>query len=115
MKINIVVALALFALTACNDKPEYSVIGAQGKMKAIGIPAERVEDQEHYQRIIDAECPQDGFCILSFFVGLSSVSYPLSDTTLTAQTAQYNRNPNSGMDRLLLACRLGDIPADECF
>lgn len=115
MKKTIVVAFALLALAACEDKPEYSVIGTQGMMKAVSVPAERADDRDHYQQIIAAKCPRSGICILSFFVGLSSVSYPLSDAALEAQTAQYNRNPNSRMDRLLLACRLGDIPADECF
>lgn len=115
MKKTIVAALALLVLAACEDKPEYSVIGTQGTMKAISVPVELADDRDHYRRIVDAECPRSGICILSFFVGLSSVSYPLSDAALEAQAAQYNRNPNSGMDRLLLACRLGDIPADECF
>jgi len=96
------VFLALLILAACEEKAEYSIIGGQGMLKAISITASKAEDREHYEQIIAAECPSSGICILSFFVGLSSVSYPLSDAALEAQTAQYNRNTNTGMDRLLL-------------
>lgn len=117
MKQVLFAAVALIFLSACQaeEEAEYSLIGTQGMMKAISVPAERADDRENYQRIIEAECPRRGFCMLWFFEGLSSVSYPLSDADAEAQTAQYNRNPNSGMDQLLLACRLGDFPADQCF
>lgn len=85
-------------------------------MKAVAVPEERVLDREHYMSVVEEECGQDGFCIIPFFSGISSVEFPLSDEALSAQTAQYNRNPSSGMDRLLLACRLSDeLAADECF
>jgi hypothetical protein len=112
---RIFVLCALLALAACKEKAEYSIIGGQGTLKAVSVPASRAGDMDHYKQIIDAECPRRGICILSFFVGLSSVNYPLSDAALEAQTAQYNRNTNTGMDRLLLACRLPEASAGECL
>ena len=102
-------------LSSCGDDTDYTVIGSQGTLKAIAVPTALVTDRDHYLRIVARVCPSSGLCILSFFVGLSSVSYPLSDIALTAQTAQYNRNPNSGLNRLLLACRLEDFSPDDCF
>ena len=105
----------LVALGACKEKAEYSVIGSQGTLKAISISTARAADRTHYQLIIDAECPRRGICILAFFEELSSVSYPLSDMALDAQIAQYNRNPNSGLDRLWLACRIEESASGDCI
>jgi len=113
---KILAALAVLLLMgACKGEPEYSVIGMQGAMKAVSVPAESAANIGYYREVIEAECPRSRICIMSFFVGPSSVSWPLTDSMVEAQTAQYNRNPNSGMDRLLLACRLVDGGASECF
>jgi hypothetical protein len=111
----IILFLALASLAGCKDDTDYTVIGTQGMQKAISVPVARATDTEHYQQIIEKECPRSGLCILSFFTELSSVSYPLSDSAIAAKTGQYNRNPKSNLDRLLLACRLGDFPPDKCF
>lgn len=115
MKKIAALTFAIFALTACEDKPEYSVIGQQGNLKAIAIPAEFAADREYYQRIVNAQCPRSGICMLMFFTGLTSVSYPMSDAVMQAQTADYRRNPNSGLDRLTLACRLDEAQSSDCF
>jgi len=113
-----VIALALIPLTVlvgCGNDTDYAVIGRQGALKAISIPAARATDLDHYQRIVTKECQASGICILSFFSDLPSASYPLSDSALAMQTAQFNRNTTTGLDRLLLACRLGDFRPEDCF
>lgn len=88
-----------------DNKPEYSIIGENGIVKALSIPANEASSKSNYQRIIDAECTADAPCVLAFFVGLSEVSYPLSETQAKARTAQYNRHPSSGVDELVIAPR----------
>lgn len=114
MRLLLVIGTLLF-VAACKDKPEYTVIGTQGSMRAISIPAGEASSLDYYREVVETECPRSGICIISFFVGISSVTWPLSDTAVAAQTAQYNRNPNSGLDRLLLSCRLASSGTDECF
>ena len=114
MKFFLTIGFFLF-LAACKEKPEYSVIGTQGSMRAVSIPEGEVSNASYYREVVQAECPRNGICIISFFSGVSSVTWPLSDAAVAAQTAQYNRNPNSGMDRLLFSCRLAIGQTAECF
>lgn len=104
-----IAAIAFFAYFSYSgireDKPEYSIIGENGIVKALSVPANEASAKGNYRRIIDAECAEDEPCVLSFFVGLSEVSYPLSQTETKAQTAQYNRHPSSGVDELVIAPR----------
>jgi hypothetical protein len=114
MRFFLIIWIFLF-LAACKEKPEYSVIGAQGSMRAVSIPEEEVSNESYYREVVRFECPKNGICIISFFSGVSSVTWPLSDAAVAAQTAQYNRNPNSGMDRLLFSCRLEIGRISDCF
>jgi hypothetical protein len=102
-------------ISACGDDTDYEFLGRQGTLLAYSIPSDRAGDVDHYRRVVAEVCPGSGICIVSFFAGLSSVRYPLSDTELAAQTAQYNRNPSSGLDRLMLACRLSTEGPSNCF
>jgi hypothetical protein len=106
---------AVLSISACGNDTDYEFIGRQGAVLAYSVPSDRAEDVGHYRRVVTEVCPGSGICIVSFFVGLSSVTYPLSDSELAAQTAQYNRNPSSGLDRLMLACRLSTEGPSNCF
>jgi hypothetical protein len=107
--------ITVLSLSACGEDTDYEFIGRQGSMLAYSVPSDLAGDVDHYRRVVAEVCPSSEICIISFFVGLSSVRYPLSDNELAAQTAQYNRNSNSGLDRLMLACRLSTGGPSNCF
>lgn len=101
-----IVFFAYFSYSGLReDEPEYSIIGENGIVKALSVPASAASSESNYRRIIDAECTEEASCVIAFFVGLSEVSFPLSERELEAQTAQYNRNPSSGVDELVIAPR----------
>ncbi|MFK5998589.1 MAG: hypothetical protein QM492_10840 [Rhodobacterales bacterium] len=100
--VGIVTVIVAFIWAISINTPDYELVGVQGNLKAISIPKEKSKDIDYYHSIIDRECRKGKFCTLAFFADYDSVTYPLDDAALAAQTAQYNRNPSTGFDRLLL-------------
>jgi hypothetical protein len=49
-----------------------------------------------------------------FFADRERVDYPFSEADLEAQVAIFNRNRNTRLNQLLLACRLDPDP-ESCF
>lgn len=112
-----VLAIAVLSITALADlawAEQWRIIGSQRIMRFISVPESEAPNRQIYHEIADQVCTQGEICILHFFADREQVDFPFSDEDLAAQTASLNRNPNTGLRQLLLACRLDPDP-ERCF
>ncbi len=71
---------------------------------------------ENYPAIVEERCGNDGWCQVYFWddPNYAAVSVPFTDAQADALAASYYRNPNSGAERLLYACRILN-DHNQCF
>ncbi len=118
MKLWITCSTIIFSsltLSACKEDLEYKISFEQGAIKGIVIPSEMKVDKPYYEKVVAAECRKGTLCILHFFYDIDRVSLPFSDEAMAKHSAVYNRNPHTGLDRLMLNCALGDFDPNKCF
>jgi hypothetical protein len=107
--------LALLSVAACKQELGHKVLFEQGVMKGIAVPSEMKADKTYYKKVMDEECHKGRVCVLHFFYDIDHVSLPFSDEAMSKHSATYNQNPNTGLNRLLLNCELGDFDKSDCF
>jgi hypothetical protein len=112
-------AIALvFAQTAGVTAPTdaWRVIGQQGQVRFVVVPAERAVDKAAYEEQIVRLCDPERTCFLNFYTNSTNAdpTVPLPDAIANEATATYRRSMKNGVQVFLWSCRL-KVPGHECF
>lgn len=96
--------------------PDWELVRTQGMMKLVVVSQAKEARRDVYQAAIGALCAPSQFCYILFWSDRRRVprQLPMSDAEVAAQVAVYTRNPRTGLDELLLTCRLEKDPT-KCF
>ena len=94
----------------------WSVIGQQGVVRFVMVPADQASDLAAYERQIARLCEPERTCFLNFYTNSAGVApaMPLPDAIANEATATYRRSMKNGVQIFLWSCRL-KIPGRECF
>jgi len=111
-------AALAFAQSAAVAAPAeaWRVIGQQGLVRFIVVPAEKAADQAAYEEQIASLCDPERTCFLNFYTNSTSAapSVPLPDAIANEATATYRRSMKNGVQFFTWSCRL-KVPGRECF
>ena len=95
---------------------DWKKVGGQGLMQFVLVEQKHEEDVSVYNEAIKSLCHQNQRCYLLFWSDENKVplQLPMSDASVTAQTASYTFNPVTNYRRLLFNCRINPDP-DTCL
>ena len=86
--------------------PSFNRVSRQGSYQFvyIEIPDSLKTDRDSYMRVAEYLCHAERICIIGFWnnASLMAKSLPMTDEQLYARIAQYNRNLNTGYDKLVI-------------
>lgn len=112
-------ALAGASLSAAAaDEPQpWTVIGHQGMVRMVLVPADKAKDLQAYEQQIALICGDATNCFLNFYTNSTgaTVELPLPDAIAHEATAMYRKSYKKGVPLLTWSCRMGIPGADECF
>jgi hypothetical protein len=113
-----VAAVAALAQSAAATAPAeaWPVVGQQGLVRFVIVPADKAADQVAYQEQIASLCDPERTCFLNFYTNSkrAAPSVPLPDTIANEPTATYRRSMKNGVQVFNWSCRL-KVPGAECF
>ncbi len=94
----------------------WELVRTQGMMKLVHIANTKEGDRAVYQDAIRSLCTAGEYCSIGFWSTRALVPgrLPMSDAEAKAQVASYTRNPSTGFDEFLLACRI-EKDRNKCF
>ena len=93
-----------------NQPTDHHLAGVQQHAYFVTLTGDTITDSR-LRKIADDYCGSGPICIVMFWdnPGLTPTRMPMSSLQVETMVAQYNRNRNTGMDRLLVcqneACR----------
>lgn len=91
----------------------WRLIGSQGTTQFVLVDKAREADEAAYRDAIDGVCVSAQPCFIRFWSDPEAVasSLPMTSAQSAALTAAYNRNPHTGLDKLLWSCRIVSDPS----
>jgi len=107
----------LLAAAGCQaDGAAWQVVGQQGLMRFVIVPAEQARDRDAYVRQIKRLCEPDRTCFLNFYTNSTGapLAMPLPDAVDREATAVFRRSSKQGAESLRWSCRM-QLPEDNCF
>lgn len=109
-------AALLLATWAAAQAQDWPVIGRQGLVQLVLVPAEQVTDEAAYQAQISRLCVPERTCFVNFYTNSTGVTptVPLPDAIAAEATAVYRRSVKNGAQVLTWSCRL-QLPGRDCF
>lgn len=94
----------------------WEVVRTQRMKQLVVVDKEKETNEQTYRDAIQALCRPARFCFIFFWSDRHQVpsSWPMTDAQARAKTAKFARNPFTGFEQFLWACR---IKADSkiCF
>jgi hypothetical protein len=111
-------AALLFGITAAAAADGWKVKGSKGLFYIVEIERSQATNQDIYRIAVAELCSIKPICIVLFWVkgGKTPTKLPITDAQVRTQAAQWNRNENTGLRRLLWSCTLfPETPKDECL
>jgi hypothetical protein len=115
---SLLTGAALIAQAAADEKkePTWTVMGHQGIVLMVLVPADQAKDEGAYQREIGLICAEQINCFLNFYTNSKSVpvAVPLPDEISHEVTATYRKTYKKGVPLFTWSCRMQMI-ADSCF
>jgi len=101
------------ALQAADD---WQVVGHQGIVQIVVLPAERATDLPAYRAELARLCPPDRTCFVNFYTNTrgARLELPLPDAVANEATARFRRSTKNGVEVFQWSCRLNQT-AGECF
>lgn len=105
---------SLGALAAEADA--WTVIGQQGLVRFVMVPAGQGPEGDAYEREIVRLCDPERTCFLNFYTNSTgaSLEMPLPAAIANEATATYRRSVKNGIQIFMWSCRL-KVPGKECF
>lgn len=110
------VALLTGAPPLPANEPGFQVVGRQGILMHVIVPAAAAKDREAYLREIPAICGTQETCFVNFYTNSTGApaSLPLPDAISSEATAVLRRSAKQGSEGFRWSCRLG-LPEPDCF
>jgi hypothetical protein len=115
-------ALLAWASTACaassgpDAEAAWPVVGRQGVVRLVIVPAAAARDRDAYARQIERLCEPERTCFLNFYTNSTGapLGVPLPDAVADEVTAVFRRSSKQMAEGLRWSCRLQVDPTD-CF
>lgn len=94
----------------------WTVIGEQGIVRYVLVPADLAADEAAYRQQITRLCIPERTCFLNFYTNRSGATpaLPLPDAIANEPTATYRRSVKAGLVLFRWACRV-QAAAQDCF
>ena len=110
---------ALLALAPCRPMAAdggWALVGRQGIIQVVIVPADQARDREAYRQQIARLCDPSQTCFINFFTNSTAAptELPLPDAIAREATAIYRHSVKQGGEMFRWSCRLGNDPVD-CF
>lgn len=104
------------AAAAAAGEAGWPVVGQQGLVRLVIVPADRARDREAYAREIERLCEPDRTCFLNFYTNSTGVpaAVPLPDAIDREVTAVFRRSTKQGAESFRWSCRL-QLSVETCF
>jgi len=115
--VALLVALLLAgAVTAVAANDDWPLVGTQGVVRVVIVPADQASDAEAYQRQIDRLCPPGETCFVNFHTNSTgaTAALPLPDAIAREVTARFRRSAKVGREIFEWSCRL-KVEDAPCF
>lgn len=108
--------LALAGTKARAASDDWTLVGTQGVVRIVLVPADQVRDADAYQRQIDRLCPPGETCFVNFHTNSTGADavLPLPDAIAHEVTARFRRSAKVGREIFEWSCRLR-IEDAPCF
>lgn len=113
---RLAVALASTLAAASFAAEPWEVIGQQGLVRFVIVPAGPAADRTAYEAEIQRLCEPERTCFLNFYTNSSGapVALPLPDAIDHEATAVYRRSAKNGSESFRWSCRM-KIAGEPCF
>lgn len=98
------------------DEPGFQVVGRQGILVHVIVPAAAAKDRAAYLREIPVICGSQETCFVNFYTNSTGApaSLPLPDAISSEATAVLRRSAKQGSEGFRWSCRLA-LPEPDCF
>lgn len=96
--------------------PGWQVVGRQGILLHVIVPADAATEREAYARQIPEICGTQETCFVNFYTNSTgaTAALPLPDAISGEATAMLRRSAKQGAEGFRWSCRLA-LPEPDCF
>lgn len=111
-------AFSIVVASAHAEKTDLKLTGSQGVNFFFTVSNPWASDKNYVLNTAERFCSDKPVCIAHFYLTgtASPKGFPLSDSEVEAEIATYNRNKNSGLNRVLWNCsKFPEESGDNCF
>ena len=111
------IALLLAATAAlAQTPPPWQVVGRQGLLLLVIVPADQARDQAAYEEQIKQFCPPERTCFVNFYTNSTGVeaTVPLPDAIDQEVTATFRRSMKQVAESFRWSCRMQQA-VPSCF
>ncbi|TFF09668.1 hypothetical protein EXW72_10080 [Pseudomonas sp. BCA14] len=121
MRIFKLVAAAVFllgAMSAHAEKTDLKLTGSQGVNFFFTMSNPWASDKVYILNTAERFCADKPVCIAHFYLTGTAApkGFPLSDSEVEVEIATYNKNKNTGLNRILWNCsKFSGVPSSSCF
>lgn len=101
-----------------RDNPILEVRKLAGVVEAMAVNRKLVSSREHFLNTGRDNCQNKSIWIVHFWYLVNEMphSFPMSNKEAEDEVAVYNKNENTGLDRILLSCTAFPTESkDTCF
>lgn len=97
--------------------PSWELVGRQGVARFIVLREGDPTQEETFRVPMAESCGLEPVCHAHFWTSDNDAArrLPMTDSQLAARVGLWQRNLNTGLNRLLLPCKLGRSEAGECL
>jgi hypothetical protein len=115
-RLALALVAALLAALPAAAAESWTLVGQQGLVRFVLVPAAQARDAGAYQRQIARLCEPERTCFLNFYTNSSGAppALPLPDAIAAEATATFRRSAKNGSERFMWSCRMG-MPEQACF
>lgn len=110
--------LCLGAMSAHAEKTDLKLTGSQGVNFFFTISNPWASDKKYILNTAERFCADKPVCIAHFYLAGTAApkGFPLNDSEVDAEIATYNKNKNTGLNRILWSCsKFQGEPSSSCF
>lgn len=102
--------------TAAAQAEDWQLLGRQGLVQMVIVPAQHVRDEDAYREQIRRLCPPETTCFVNFYSNSTGATpaLPLPEAISAEATATFRRSMKQMVERFSWACRM-QMPQKDCF
>lgn len=112
-----VLAAAAAPASRATPSPDWTVVGRQGIVLVVIVPADVGTDKDAYDRQLDRLCPPDRTCFVNFYSNSTGATpaVPLPESISSEPTALFRRSMKNQAELFRWSCRVNPGATPECF